>query len=244
MRGIGGLRQIAARQLVLALGAGLDARELVGDRVVDGLIVAQLEMQERMVLDGAPVAAIDRVGADEIDGAGDPAPGALGHHQQDAVAHLFADDREEFAGEIRPAPFARAGVHVEGEKGVPDRFGEVGAGEPGHLDAGLKRLLALAADGLALARGEAAKEVVEAGVAGILPMELLVGALQEAALAERAPFRLGQEGDVGRRQLAGVVISTSASASAPRTASASGPGRASRRGPVTGVNGTATCSLG
>ncbi len=34
-------------------------------------------------------------------------------------------------------------------------------------------------------------------------MELLVGALQEAALAEEAPFRLGQEGDVGRRQLAG-----------------------------------------
>ena len=61
MRGIGGLRQIAARQLVLALRAGLDARELVGNRVVDGLIVAQLEMQERMVLDGAPVAAVDRI---------------------------------------------------------------------------------------------------------------------------------------------------------------------------------------
>ena len=61
MGGIGGLRQIAARQLVLALGAGLDARQLVGDRVVDRLIVAELEMQERMVLDGAPVAAIDRV---------------------------------------------------------------------------------------------------------------------------------------------------------------------------------------
>ena len=203
MGGIGGLRQIAARQLVLALGAGLDPRELVGDRVFDGLIIAQLEMQERMMLDGAPVAAIDRVAPEEIDGAGDPAPGALGHHQQDAVAHFFADDREEFAGEVGPAPFARAGVHVEGEKGVPDRFGEIGAGEPGHLDAGRQRLLALAADGLALARGERGQEVVEAGIAGILPMELLVGALQEAALAERAPFRLGQEGDVGRGQLAG-----------------------------------------
>ena len=117
-------------------------------------------------------------------------PARRGHHQQDAVAHFFPDDRKEFAGQIRPAPFARTGVHVEGEKGVPHRFGEVGAREPGHLDAGLKRLLALAADGLALARGEAGKEVVETGVAGILPMELLVGALQEAALAERAPFRL------------------------------------------------------
>ena len=62
MRGIGGVRQIAARELVLALGAGLDARELVGDRVIDGLIVAQLEMQKRMVLDGAPVAAVERIG--------------------------------------------------------------------------------------------------------------------------------------------------------------------------------------
>ena len=55
---------------------------------------------------------------------------------------------------------------------------------------------------LRLREAKRAEEVVEAGVAGILPMELLVGALQEAALAERAPFRLGQEGDVRRRQLA------------------------------------------
>jgi hypothetical protein len=37
-----------------------------------------------------------------------------------------------------------------------------------------------------------------------------------------------------------VVISTSASARARRTASVSNPARASKRGPVTGVNGTAT----
>ena len=52
-------------------------------------------MQERVVLDGAPVAAIERVGADEIDGAGDPAAGALGHHQQDAVAPLSAPTIEK-----------------------------------------------------------------------------------------------------------------------------------------------------
>ena len=57
MRRIGGGRHIAAGDLVLALGAGLDAGELVRDRVFDRLIIAELEMQERMVLDGAPVAA-------------------------------------------------------------------------------------------------------------------------------------------------------------------------------------------
>ena len=61
VRRIGGGRQVAARDLVLALRAGLDARELVRDRVVDRLVVAELEMQERMVLDRAPVAAEQRV---------------------------------------------------------------------------------------------------------------------------------------------------------------------------------------
>src|SRR5262249_34901718 len=80
VRGIGRGRQVAARDLVLALGAGLDAAKFVLDGVLDRLVVAQLEMQERMVLDRAPVAAEQRVGADEIDGAGDEAAVALGHH--------------------------------------------------------------------------------------------------------------------------------------------------------------------
>ena len=46
-----------------ALRAGFDAPELVLDGVVNGLIIAQLEMQERVMLHRAPVAAIDRVAA-------------------------------------------------------------------------------------------------------------------------------------------------------------------------------------
>ncbi len=61
VRRIGGDRQIAARELVLALGAGLDAGELVRDGEFDRLVVAELEMQERVVLDAAPVAAEQRV---------------------------------------------------------------------------------------------------------------------------------------------------------------------------------------
>src|SRR5262245_37190902 len=47
VRRIGRRRHVAARNLVLALGAGLDAGELVLDGVLDGLIVAELEVQER-----------------------------------------------------------------------------------------------------------------------------------------------------------------------------------------------------
>src|SRR3569833_3523405 len=63
VRRIGGVRQVAPRQLVLALGAGFDPAQSVPDGIVDGLVVADLEMQERVMLDGAPVAAVQRVGA-------------------------------------------------------------------------------------------------------------------------------------------------------------------------------------
>ena len=56
--------------------------------------------------------------------------------------------------------------------------------------------MALAADGLALACRERRKEFIERGIAGILPVELLVGALQETEFAEEAKFRLGGEGDM------------------------------------------------
>ena len=183
--------------------------------------------------------------ADEIDGAGDPAAVALGHHQQDTVAHLLADQRIERAREIGPAPFARSGLHVELEERVPDAFGEVGAGQPVDVMPVASASRAFAPDGLALARGQRGEEIVEVVIAGILPMELPVGALQIAALAEQAAIRASvrnvtwTEEALERRQM-----SASPSASALRTASACGPGRTSRRRPVAGVNGTDTCSFG
>ena len=50
----------------------------------------------------------------------------LRHHQQDAVGHALADQVKEGPGEVGAAPFARAGVHIEGEEGVPDILGQVG----------------------------------------------------------------------------------------------------------------------
>ena len=56
---VGRDRAVAAGELVLALRAGLDPREPMRDRVVDRLVVAELEVQERVVLDAAPVAAVE-----------------------------------------------------------------------------------------------------------------------------------------------------------------------------------------
>src|SRR5215467_1835068 len=179
---------------MLAAGAGLDAEKLVLDRIVDRLVVADLEMQERVVLNRAPVPAVERIRADEIDGAGDPAAVAFSHHQQDAVRHLLADHRIERAREIGPSPLARSGFHVELEKGVPRAFGEVGAGQPMHGDSIRQRIVALAPDGLAFAGGERSEKVLESSVARVLPVELAVRALEIAMRAEKLPFRLGREG--------------------------------------------------
>jgi hypothetical protein len=82
---------------------------------------------------------------------------------------------------------------------IPYVFGEITAGEPMHVDAILERILAFASDRLALARGKRDEEILEAAVAGILPVELLIGALQESEFAQEAVFGLGRERDMHPR---------------------------------------------
>src|SRR6185312_6978831 len=62
VRRMRGDRAVAARQLVFPLSARLDNLQLALDGEVDGLMVADLEMQKGMVFDAAPVAAEQRVG--------------------------------------------------------------------------------------------------------------------------------------------------------------------------------------
>src|SRR6202162_5014251 len=78
MRGVRGLRQVAARDLVLTLRAGLPPLKASLDRKVEGMREANLEMQDGVMLDRAPVAAEQGIRADEIDSAGDPAAIAPG----------------------------------------------------------------------------------------------------------------------------------------------------------------------
>src|SRR5262245_11645760 len=59
-------RQIAAGKLVLALGAGLDPRQPMRNGKLDRLVVADLEMQTGVVLDGAPIAPVETVATDQM----------------------------------------------------------------------------------------------------------------------------------------------------------------------------------
>ena len=56
MIGTGGDRPEAPLYLVFALGAGVKARQTLGDTILDALVVARFEMQGVKFMDTAPVA--------------------------------------------------------------------------------------------------------------------------------------------------------------------------------------------
>src|SRR5262249_6555995 len=197
MRRVGGVRHVASRQLVLALGAGFDPLEFIRDRVFDRLVVAELEMEERMVLDRSPISAVKRLATDKIDSPGNPAPCAARRHKQDAIAHLVANDGKKIAREIGPPPFARAGFHIESKEGIPDRFGQIAAGQPMHLNTCPQGLLALAPDGLALAGGRRTKKILEARIPSFVQVKWPVCALKKASPAKQPPFGFGQKREMG-----------------------------------------------
>src|SRR5262249_14289308 len=107
-----------------------DALDPMPDRVFDGLVVAQLEMQARVVLDGAPVAAVEAVAADHVQRAGDRFFATPRDHEQAALARRGADQREGAAVEVGPAPLARAGIHVKGEERIPMRLRDLAPAQP------------------------------------------------------------------------------------------------------------------
>ncbi len=73
VRAVGALGQIAAGDLVRPLGARLDAPQAALDGELDRPVIAQLEVQEAVVLGAAPVAAEQRVLPQHVEGAGDGA---------------------------------------------------------------------------------------------------------------------------------------------------------------------------
>src|SRR5690242_16974479 len=128
-------------------------------------------MQERHILDAAPIATVERVPADQIERARDRTAIALGKKQQHLVRHSLAEQREEGARKIGLSPFARAGILIEYPERVPIGLGELGASDMPYRQA-IERRGAFLADRLALAGGERAEEIVEAGIAAIAPVEL------------------------------------------------------------------------
>ena len=111
---------------MLALGACFDTGKLMGNRVVDGLIIANLEMQKRVMFDRAPIAPVQAIATDDVQRARDVGSIALGHDEQAGLRHRLPKQREKLAIEIRPAPLAIARVRIELKEGIPMRFRDAG----------------------------------------------------------------------------------------------------------------------
>ena len=100
---------------------------------------------------GAPVAAIQRVGADEVQRPADDRAVMLRHHQQHAVGHGGVKLVKHALGQIGPAPFAVDGGQVEPVEMVDMRSGDVVACQAQQPHAGFSDGAAFLPDVLALA---------------------------------------------------------------------------------------------
>src|ERR1700730_18137995 len=92
---VGWHRQIAALDLVWTLGAGLDALQSAGDRKLDCLVIAALEMKEFVLAVAAPIAAVDGILAEQVERAGNVVGAAPGHEEHEIFRHPLADHREK-----------------------------------------------------------------------------------------------------------------------------------------------------
>src|SRR5208282_403863 len=100
MRAVGGGGEISPLNLVRALRSGLDALQSARYGEIDGAVITRLEMQEGEVSGAAPVAAIERILAHQVQGTRDIAPVLLRHHQHHALAQTAPQQVEEFARQI------------------------------------------------------------------------------------------------------------------------------------------------
>src|ERR1043165_721906 len=115
-----GLRRLeAARHLVLALRARLEAPQTLLDTVLDSLVIARLEMQAVELRRCAPVAAVERVATAKEDRGRDRRALHLGELYDDRAGQRRRNRAEEFGIEIVLMPAHFEGARREAEHDVP-----------------------------------------------------------------------------------------------------------------------------
>ena len=103
VRAVRRLRVEAAHLLVVAAGARFEAREAVRDAVLDAGVVTDGEVQMFHVLRGAPVAAVEGVALLHAERTADRRLVPQRHHEDEARAEAFAEQREQFLVQIQAA---------------------------------------------------------------------------------------------------------------------------------------------
>ena len=131
-----GLRGLeTAEVLEAAAGAGFETDQRLVDAVLDGGVVADVEVQVAVVLEGAPVAAVEGIGAADVEGAGDDPAVALGHDGAEERVGALQQLVEEAAVQVLVAVVEAVDVMlVQLEQGALDVRGDLVVGQ--RADAG------------------------------------------------------------------------------------------------------------
>src|SRR5262245_6518357 len=95
MRAVSQGRLKPAHQLVLASRARLEAPPPMPDALVNRMIQADVEVQERMLLEASPVAAVEHVGGRQIECSSNQPTFPARLHQLHPVAELLQHALEE-----------------------------------------------------------------------------------------------------------------------------------------------------
>ena len=147
------LRQEAAGVLVLALRPALDPRDAALDGEFDRLVVAGLEVQARHIVDGAPVAPVQRRGRKKIQRRRHGPAFVLRQDEKHIAGHARGQHPEERAIQVGRRAVGAIGAPVAVGEEIQVRFGRL---EPGHAaqdHAGIGHLASFLADLLALVVG-------------------------------------------------------------------------------------------
>ncbi|MNT51446.1 hypothetical protein D3C72_1884110 [compost metagenome] len=154
VRGARGHRQEATRHLVLALRAAFERAQALGDAEFERLVVGGLEVEARVVLQRAPVAAIERadprIGIEHDQRAGDVAPVAGRHHQQQVLGHGRADAPEKVQVQIGRRMMLAVGLAIAAVEELPRLIVDLRSAQLPEGDASLRHAAPLRADILAL----------------------------------------------------------------------------------------------
>lgn len=198
-----GLRRFeAARDLVFALRARLEACESRLDAVLDALVIAGLEVQAVKVGRGTPVAAVKCIRGPEEDRAGDECSAPESGFHDEGLPESTRRVGKECARQIGLVAVTQEGVAMERIDRVEPLVGKLLTRPGFEPDAHLGNTPAFASGLLALVGGEAREIVIEGGVAPVVPVELAVAPAEPACLVERCSVGVIGKGRAPRRRLA------------------------------------------
>src|SRR5690606_37590696 len=155
------------QQLVLSLGASIEALEPFGNAALHALIETGLEMQTVILLQTAPVAPVKTVIPHQKQGTGHIPPPVTGKYQTHRFSHTRAQQRKEFRCQIGTPAALEIGGSVEGIEALPVRRCYLLPGQPLELDARPKNAFALPAEVLAFARVARREKIIETPVTPI-----------------------------------------------------------------------------